>query len=87
METGKTCRGIEQIEEKERQRERIRERERQQWQGEKTAWVGARRWRWLILTIGLNQHLRIFGETSINRTINLMKLVNQDLGWFQTFLI
>jgi hypothetical protein len=39
------------------------------------------------LTVGLNQHLRIFGETSINRTINLMKLVNQDLGWFQTFLV
>ena len=71
----------------ETERERIREGEIQQWWGEKMVWVGGRRWRWLILTIGLNQHLRIFGETSINRTINLMKLVNQVLGWFQTFLV
>jgi hypothetical protein len=32
--------------------------------GEKMEWVGERRWRWLILTVGLNQHLRIFRDVN-----------------------
>ncbi len=31
---------------------------------EKMAWVGERRWRGLRLTVGLNQHLSIFGDVN-----------------------
>jgi len=48
----------------ETERERIGEGGRQQWLGEKMEWVGERRWRWLILTVGLNQHLRIFRDVN-----------------------
>ncbi len=63
METGKTCWGIEQREEKERQREReIREGERQQCMGRENGMGWREKMVLVDLTIGLNQHLSIFRD-------------------------